>query len=42
MDSEDQEREDDITILSKNLAVIRNGITINQRNGQLGHTDFGG
>ena len=29
MDSEDQERERGITILSKNLAVQRNGVKIN-------------
>ena len=29
MDSEDQERERGITILAKNLAVMRNGVKIN-------------
>jgi GTP-binding protein len=41
MDSEDQERERGITILSKNLAVQRNGIKINIMDTP-GHADFGG
>eukprot|EP00428_Durinskia_dybowskii_P006091 CAMPEP_0170290574 /NCGR_PEP_ID=MMETSP0116_2-20130129/45372_1 /TAXON_ID=400756 /ORGANISM="Durinskia baltica, Strain CSIRO CS-38" /LENGTH=662 /DNA_ID=CAMNT_0010542047 /DNA_START=120 /DNA_END=2108 /DNA_ORIENTATION=- len=41
MDSEDQERERGITILSKNLAVSRNGIKINIMDTP-GHADFGG
>jgi GTP-binding protein len=41
MDSEDQERERGITILSKNLAVIRNGVKINIMDTP-GHADFGG
>jgi GTP-binding protein len=41
MDSEDQERERGITILSKNLAVQRDGIKINIMDTP-GHADFGG
>merc|ERR1740117_2541302 len=41
MDSEDQERERGITILSKNLAVMRDGIKINVMDTP-GHADFGG
>jgi len=41
MDSEDQERERGITILSKNLAVVRDGIKINIMDTP-GHADFGG
>jgi len=41
MDSEDQERERGITILSKNLAVMRNGVKINIMDTP-GHADFGG
>jgi GTP-binding protein len=41
MDSEDQERERGITILSKNLAVVRNGVKINIMDTP-GHADFGG
>jgi len=41
MDSEDQERERGITILSKNLAVQRNGVKINIMDTP-GHADFGG
>lgn len=41
MDSEDQERERGITILSKNLAVSRNGVKINIMDTP-GHADFGG
>eukprot|EP00536_Pseudo-nitzschia_multiseries_P013978 jgi/Psemu1/213345/e_gw1.639.11.1 len=41
MDSEDQERERGITILSKNLAVQRDGTKINIMDTP-GHADFGG
>ena len=41
MDSEDQERERGITILAKNLAVMRNGVKINVMDTP-GHADFGG
>mmetsp|Transcript_39438 Transcript_39438/g.55523 ORF Transcript_39438/g.55523 Transcript_39438/m.55523 type:complete len:670 (+) Transcript_39438:44-2053(+) len=41
MDSEDQEKERGITILSKNLAVMRNGYKINIMDTP-GHADFGG
>jgi len=41
MDSEDQERERGITILAKNLAVVRNGVKINIMDTP-GHADFGG
>jgi len=41
MDSEDQEKERGITILSKNLAVQRNGVKINIMDTP-GHADFGG
>lgn len=41
MDSEDQERERGITILSKNLAVQRDGVKINIMDTP-GHADFGG
>jgi len=41
MDSEDQERERGITILAKNLAVMRNGMKINIMDTP-GHADFGG
>lgn len=41
MDSNDQERERGITILAKNLAVMRNGIKINVMDTP-GHADFGG
>merc|ERR1711966_235826 len=41
MDSEDQERERGITILSKNLAIMRNGVKINIMDTP-GHADFGG
>merc|ERR1740117_2144680 len=41
MDSEDQERERGITILSKNLAVMRDGYKINIMDTP-GHADFGG
>lgn len=41
MDSEDQERERGITILAKNLAVMRDGIKINIMDTP-GHADFGG
>jgi GTP-binding protein len=41
MDSDDQERERGITILSKNLAVSRNGVKINIMDTP-GHADFGG
>ena len=41
MDSEDQERERGITILAKNLAVMRNGVKINIMDTP-GHADFGG
>ena len=40
MDSGDQERERGITILAKNLAVMRNGIKINIMDTP-GHADFG-
>jgi GTP-binding protein len=41
MDSEDQEKERGITILAKNLAVMRNGVKINIMDTP-GHADFGG
>jgi len=41
MDNEDQERERGITILAKNLAVMRNGIKVNIMDTP-GHADFGG
>lgn len=41
MDSNDQERERGITILAKNLAVMRDGIKINIMDTP-GHADFGG
>mmetsp|Transcript_43268 Transcript_43268/g.79156 ORF Transcript_43268/g.79156 Transcript_43268/m.79156 type:complete len:670 (+) Transcript_43268:151-2160(+) len=41
MDSNDQERERGITILSKNLAVMRDGLKINIMDTP-GHADFGG
>eukprot|EP00978_Attheya_sp_CCMP212_P018213 scaffold49527_cov53-Attheya_sp.AAC.1 len=41
MDSEDQEKERGITILAKNLAVVRNGVKINIMDTP-GHADFGG
>jgi GTP-binding protein len=41
MDSEDQERERGITILAKNLAVMRDGFKINIMDTP-GHADFGG
>jgi GTP-binding protein len=41
MDNNDQERERGITILAKNLAVMRNGIKINVMDTP-GHADFGG
>lgn len=41
MDSEDQERERGITILAKNLAVMRNGVKMNIMDTP-GHADFGG
>ena len=41
MDSEDQERERGITILAKNLAVIRGDTKINIMDTP-GHADFGG
>ena len=41
MDSNDQERERGITILAKNLAVLRNGVKINVMDTP-GHADFGG
>lgn len=41
MDSDDQERERGITILSKNLAIQRNGVKINIMDTP-GHADFGG
>lgn len=41
MDSNDQERERGITILAKNLAVMRNGVKINVMDTP-GHADFGG
>lgn len=40
MDNEDQEKERGITILAKNLAVMRNGIKINIMDTP-GHADFG-
>jgi len=40
MDSGDQERERGITILAKNLAVMRNGVKINVMDTP-GHADFG-
>jgi GTPase len=41
MDNQDQERERGITILAKNLAVMRDGIKINIMDTP-GHADFGG
>lgn len=41
MDNEDQEKERGITILAKNLAVMRNGVKINIMDTP-GHADFGG
>ena len=41
MDSEDQERERGITILAKNLAVVRGDTKINIMDTP-GHADFGG
>ena len=41
MDNNDQERERGITILAKNLAVMRNGYKINVMDTP-GHADFGG
>jgi len=41
MDNQDQERERGITILAKNLAVMRNGVKINVMDTP-GHADFGG
>lgn len=41
MDNNDQERERGITILAKNLAVMRNGVKINIMDTP-GHADFGG
>ena len=41
MDSEDQEKERGITILAKNLAVMRDGVKINIMDTP-GHADFGG
>ncbi|CAB9528036.1 factor TypA-like SVR3, chloroplastic [Seminavis robusta] len=41
MDNEDQERERGITILAKNLAVVRDGYKINIMDTP-GHADFGG
>lgn len=41
MDNQDQERERGITILAKNLAVMRNGVKINIMDTP-GHADFGG
>lgn len=41
MDSEDQEKERGITILAKNLAVMRNGVKMNIMDTP-GHADFGG
>lgn len=41
MDNEDQEKERGITILAKNLAVIRDGVKINVMDTP-GHADFGG
>lgn len=41
MDNQDQERERGITILAKNLAVMRNGYKINIMDTP-GHADFGG
>lgn len=41
MDSEDQEKERGITILAKNLAVLRNDVKINIMDTP-GHADFGG
>ena len=41
MDNEDQERERGITILAKNLAVMRDGVKINVMDSP-GHADFGG
>lgn len=40
MDSEDQEKERGITILAKNLAVMRNDVKINIMDTP-GHADFG-
>lgn len=41
MDNNDQERERGITILAKNLAVMRDGVKINIMDTP-GHADFGG
>jgi len=41
MDSEDQERERGITILAKNLAIMKNGYKVNIMDTP-GHADFGG
>ncbi|KAL9183199.1 hypothetical protein ACHAXT_004986 [Thalassiosira profunda] len=41
MDNQDQERERGITILAKNLAVMRDGVKINVMDTP-GHADFGG
>lgn len=41
MDSDDQEKERGITILAKNLAVMRDGVKINIMDTP-GHADFGG
>jgi len=41
MDNQDQERERGITILAKNLAVMRNGVKVNIMDTP-GHADFGG
>lgn len=41
MDNNDQERERGITILAKNLAVMRKGVKINVMDTP-GHADFGG
>ena len=41
MDSEDQEKERGITILAKNLAVLKNGVKYNVLDTP-GHADFGG
>ena len=42
MNSEYQENERGITIISKKLAVMRDDIKRNERNGKPYHTDFGG